>query len=652
MTTSHQKQIQTDWIADVFYDLLPKHGYEIREEQVYTAFQIATAMNQKKVHMAEAGLGTGKTFAYLLSGLAYARLTGRPVVIACASATLQEQLVGPYSDIAILSRILNLNIDARLAKHPSQYLCNVKMERVNSLAGQIDEGLAQILEWARTTRLGERTEIPELPDSVWNQMAWDEFLSCDTCYSRGYCRLIKARAHYRAAGDFVICDHTVFFEDLWMRQDQIAAGKLPLLPLYSAVIFDEGHKVLLPAAKAAGQHLVLDDLMDILLQLEEVQAARSALLAAVLASEEALTRFQTNLEAALVNDERSTRLTVRTSAKLQAAAVTLHRVLQAFYHELVTEQALHIQVLPDVYLEIYGERLERFDRGLTLLTQKDRQTIAWVERADRSLWVIPQALGELFQKHLFDIQIPVIFSSGTLSNAGDFSYLASSLGLDQPAVSRLTTSSVPSPFDYQNQVLVYLPQDLPAATTAAWFEAALQCLVSLLQLSRGRALVLTDSIAEVRQIREYLAKEPLVYQVLWEDQADRSYLVQTFKDDVTSVLVGTSFWEGIDIPGEALSLLVVWRLPFPPSDPLLDAQRQDDVKKGLNPELTIDYPEMALRLKQGCGRLIRSASDRGVIAVLEPGSPWADFVWGSFPPDAATTGQLSQVNRFFKATPE
>lgn len=642
--------IQTDWIADVFYDLLPQHGYEIREEQVYTAFQIATAMNQKKVHMAEAGLGTGKTFAYLLSGLAHARLTSHPVVIACASAALQEQLVGPNGDIATLSKILNRNIDARLAKHPSQYLCNVKMERINGLVGRDDGELTSVLGWARTTRLGERTEIPELPDSVWNQIAWDEFLSCDTCYSRGYCRLIKARTHYRGAQDFIICDHTVFFEDLWTRQDQIAAGKLPLLPLYSAVIFDEGHKILLPAAKAAGQHLALDDLMDVLFQLEKIQSARPALLAAVLASEEALTRFQTTLEDAWINDERSTRLTVRISAELQAAAITLRRALQVLYHELVTEQALHTQSLPDIYLEIYGERLEGVDRGLSLFTQKDRQTIAWVERADRSLWIIPQDLGKIFRKYLFDIQIPVIFSSGTLSNAGDFSYLASSLGLDRPTNSRLTTSSVPSPFDYQNQVLVYLPPDLPAVTAADWFEAALQSLAALLQLSQGRALVLTDSIVEVHRIREYLGKEPLAYQVLWEDQADRSYLVQTFKDDVTSVLVGTSFWEGIDIPGEALSLLVIWKLPFPPSDPLLDAQRQTAVEKGLDPELTIDYPEMALRLKQGCGRLIRAASDRGVIAVLEPfsGRPWADFVLGSFPPDAPITDQLSQVNRFLK----
>lgn len=198
----------TEWIGQVFYDILPEHGYEIREEQIYTAFQLAEAVCKSKVHFAEAGLGTGKTFAYLLTAVAYARHKGKPVLIACASTELQEQLAGRKGDIEKLSQLLCLDIDVRIAKDPRQYICDVKVNRFhNSFCEQPSSELSGLLRWAGKTERGERTEVPSVPDRVWSQVAWDEAMSCETCPARGFCKLVKARNHYRSALDLIVCDH-------------------------------------------------------------------------------------------------------------------------------------------------------------------------------------------------------------------------------------------------------------------------------------------------------------------------------------------------------------------------------------------------------------------------------------------------------------
>jgi len=303
----------TEWVGQVFYDILPGYGYEIREEQVYTAFQLADAVCKGKVHFAEAGLGTGKTFAYLLTAVAYARFRGRPAIIACASTALQEQLAGPKGDIEKLSRLLNLDIDARMAKDPRQYICDVKVNQLhNPLFAQPSKALTSVLHWAGETGRGERSEMPNVPDRVWTQVAWDEAMPCETCSARGFCKLVKARDYYRPALDLIVCDHGIFFYDLWTRDERIADGKLPLLPGYSAVIFDEGHKVILPAAMGAGRQIHKEDIDNIILSIEEIQGARTSMVAIAIALDKATSNFFEKLNQNIIDDEQSERLAVRT----------------------------------------------------------------------------------------------------------------------------------------------------------------------------------------------------------------------------------------------------------------------------------------------------------------------------------------------------
>jgi ATP-dependent DNA helicase DinG len=249
------------------------------------------------------------------------------------------------------------------------------------------------------------------------------------------------------------------------------------------------------------------------------------------------------------------------------------------------------------------------------------------------------------KKHLFAKELPVVFSSATLSTGGDFSYFARTLGLKEPS-----SSSVDSSFEFEKQVLVYLPERFPPSDQETWFPLALKQLVSLMQISGGRALVLTNAASDVRRIRAGLKEYKFPFEVLWEDSAERGYLVRRFREETSSVLVGAGFWEGIDVPGEALSLLVIWRLPFPPRDPLIEARRHEVKEQGLSPSIAVDYPEMGLRLKQGCGRLIRKRDDRGAIAILEPvrGMPWEQVAMNALPAGAEVVGSLDPLAIFLK----
>lgn len=619
-----------DWIGEVFYDILPEHGYEVREEQIYTAFQLAEAVCNKKIHLAEAEVGTGKTFAYLLTAIAYARFSGKPVVIACASTALQEQLAGAKGDIQTLSSLLGLDIDARMAKDPRQYVCDERVDGL-SLYGQNTE-FNDIHQWLQKTKQGERSEVPMVPDRIWRQIGWDESMACDMCSSSGFCKLIKARKHYRATRDLIIADHGVFFEDLWTREERIAEGRWPILPDYSLVIFDEGHKVILPAAMRAGRQIDRADIDNIILSLEEIQGARKSLISISVDLDKESSRFFSTLKSCIIDDEQSERLAVQLDEKLFERAVAFHKALENLLFEMQVEQELYTEALPISIIKTYEAQIERSMIALHRFYKNEgKDVITWVDQKDGSFWVVPRNINTMLDIHLFQKEFPVVFTSATLSNEGDFSYFIRTLGLKHPSF-----STVGSPFDIEEQVVVYLPQNSSSNYTDTKIAQNIEALVSLLKRNGGGALVLTTSVKEVVSIRKEFKNYTLPFEVLWEDKGERGYLVQTFREDVSSVLIGSSFWEGIDVPGEALSLVVIWQIPFPALDPLIEVRRKEAKEEGLDPMLTVDYPEMGLKLKQGCGRLIRTKDDQGAIAIMEPvlGTPWEKVVMGALPPGA------------------
>lgn len=605
-----------EWIGDVLYDLLPEHGYEIRDEQIFTAFKIADAFCNKNVHLAEAGLGTGKTFAYLLSAIPYARFTGKPVVIACATTALQEQLAGSEGDIRTLSRLLDLEIDARMAKDPHQYICDVRVDENMEEFGAMS---SEINEWLSNTKLGERSEIPYISDREWKKMKWEEYMACDICSCRGFCKLVKAREKYRLTKDLLIVDHETFFHDLWTREERLANGLLPILPDYSAVIFDEGHKVLLPASMQAGQQINKDEIDTMISTLEEIQGARASLASIITTIENAANSFFTQLQHSVIAGESTERVSIQRSDALLKAATTFRKTLDHLLLELQIEQELYTDSLSSNQIQAYEGQIERAIWALDKFCRNQGNNIvSWVEQKDGSFWVVPRRIGDMLNKHLFQKKIPVVFTSATLSNKGDFDYFIRTLGLEEPS-----KSTIGSPFDLENQVVVYLQK-----TTNK-----IEHLVSLLKENGGRALVLTNSLHETKKIRRKLQGYHFPFEMIWEDTGDRGYLVRKFREEETSVLIGSNFWEGIDVPGEALKLLIIWELPLNVRDPLIEVQRKEAREQGLDPMVIVDYPEMVLKLKQGCGRLIRTEEDHGAIVIMDPviGTPWESYVMGALP---------------------
>lgn len=445
-----------EWIGDVLYDILPEHGYEIRDEQIYTAFQIADAICNKNVHLAEAGLGTGKTFAYLLSAIPYARFSKKPVVIACATTALQEQLAGDKGDIKTLFKLLGLEIDARMAKDPNQYICDVKAsENIDELGDMSNE----LNEWMYKTKLGERSEIPTIPDYIWKNISWDESMPCETCENRGFCKLVKARESYRTTQDLIIVDHETFFHDLWTRDERIADGKLPLLPSYSAVIFDEGHKIMLPAAMKAGHQINQEEIQNMISSFEEIQGIRYSLEAITVALEEVSNEFFLNLSQSVIKAESTDRLSVHINDKLLKSAKSFRKTLDHLLLELQIEQELYINSLSTTQIQVFEGLIERAIFALNrFIRNNGTNIISWVDAKDGGFWVVPRNLGELLNKHLYKKGMPVVFTSATLSNEGNFDYMIRTLGLKKPS-----KSSIGSPFIIEDKVIVDLSQ-----TTKEW----------------------------------------------------------------------------------------------------------------------------------------------------------------------------------------
>ena len=537
-------------------------------------------------------------------------------MIACATTALQEQLAGSGGDIKTLSRLLGLDIDARMAKGLDQYICDVRVnENMEEIGGMSDE----IKDWLNKTKLGERSEIPTISDLEWKRMKWEESMACDICSSRGYCKPVKAREEYRLTKDLLIVDHETFFHDLWTRDERLANGQLSLLPDYSAVVFDEGHKVLLPASMQAGQEINREEIDTMISILEELQGARDSLMSTATMMEDSSNSFFIQLENSLVAGESTERLSIRINDSLLKAATDFRKILDNLLLELQIEQELYTGSLSPNQIQAYEGQIERAIWALDQFCRNQGSNIvSWVEEKDGSFWVVPRGIADMLNKHLFQKEVPVVFTSATLSNEGNFDYFIRTLGLKDPS-----KSTIGSSFDLENQVLVHLSDT----------KNKIEDLVALLKENGGRALVLTNSVHEVKEIRKGLEGYDFPFEMIWEDKGERGYLVRKFREEETSVLIGSNFWEGIDVPGDPLTLLIIWDLSLKIQDPLIEVQRKEAREQGLDPITTVDYPEMALRLKQACGRLIRKKDDNGQIIILDPviGTPWESYVTGALP---------------------
>lgn len=602
-----------EWVADVFYDTLPEAGFEVRDEQIYMAYQLERAFAQKTTIFAEAGVGTGKTLVYLLYAICYARYTRKPAIVACADESLIEQLTKPEGDLAKLARHLSLEIDARTAKSADRYLCLAKMDRVKADdedAETIEAVRAELPAFVRRYEAmqafhayGDRKEYPDLNDRQWDKISWDSFQDCFSCEQRHRCGQTLSREHYRKSADLIICSHDFYMEHVWTYEGRKREGQLPLLPEHCAVVFDEGHLLESAAQKALTyklKHAVFEELTSRLLQ-NEIRESLAVSIDEAIDRSESLFRVLSARCAAIPGSDR---LKIDLDEPLLKEVRLFREVIDRIEEELVFESELY--TLNEYQLRIVEEHLEMIQKALSLFQRSDAP-ISWAtqEEDGLSLVIMPRAVKEVLRERVFALNMPVVFSSATLSVNGSFDYIADSLG-----VARFLSFSTPSPYDYENQMEVIVP----AFPRGASFEDKKKAAASLLTRTGGRALVLFNGKEELQRFQSAIPNDPAYAdrRFYFEGDGEISHLIGAFQRDEASVLCAVSLWEGLDVPGPSLSNVIVWSLPYPPHDPVFMAKREASA----SPYEEVDLPYMLLRLKQGMGRLIRSREDRGIVAIF------------------------------------
>ncbi|MBO0958205.1 ATP-dependent DNA helicase [Neobacillus sp. MM2021_6] len=597
-----------EWIGDLFYDILPEAGFELRDEQIYMAFQLEKAFKDKQIMFAEAGVGTGKTIVYLLYSIMYARYTNRPAVIACADETLIEQLVKKEGDIAKLEKVLELNIDVRLAKSRDQYLCLKKLDQVRNqdFSDEISDIYQKLPDFIHMggsmqsfEKYGDRRDYPHLTDELWSNLNWDPLQDCFSCDKRHRCGLTLHREFYRHSTDLIICSHDFYMEHIWTKESRRREGQLPLLPEHSSVVFDEGHLLEYAAQKALSYRFTDYTLDTLLTRLMENEVREKTLYTIEDALQDNEAFFDTISQFSLQQKGSEKQIITKHPLVLKTCRKLLS-TLQTLEEELVFESELY--VINEYDLKIVEEYLEQITYSLSLFLQ-EVNGITWFEEGggERTLVIMPKMVEEVMREEVFSQKKPFIFSSATLSNQKSFDYIANSLG-----VKDYLSFTVASPFAYEEKMDVFLPR-FPKGS----MEEKIHYLIKMVQQSEGRALILLNNKEELSQLKKQLAGG-ISYPIYFEGDEEISTLVSKFQNEEHAILCSMHLWEGLDIPGRSLENVLIFSLPFPPNDPVFTAKRE-----GVdNPFLEVDLPYMLLRLRQGIGRLIRSEHDRGMVHIM------------------------------------
>lgn len=597
-----------EWIGDLFYDVFPEAGFELRDEQIYMAYQLENAFKEKKVMFAEAGVGTGKTIAYLLYAITYARYTNQPAIIACADETLIEQLVKKEGDISKLEAILGLDIDVRLAKSRDQYLCLQKFdgERLTNPADHLAEIYHTLPDFVHQgsslqsyEKYGDRRDYPMLSDEQWEKIGWDPLQDCFACEKRHRCGLTLHRDYYRHSSDLIICSHDFYMEHIWTKESRKREGQLPLLPEHSSVVFDEGHLLEYACQKALSYRFTEQTLETLLTRLLENDVREETLLTIediLLQNEHFFTAIATNSYVV----EGSEKQFIKKTPSVVTRGRELLSKLEKLEEELVFDSELY--VIEDYDLKIVEEYVDQITHSLRLFLQA-LKGITWFEeqKGERTLVIMPKMVEEVMREEVFSQKKPFIFSSATLSHQKSFDYIAASLGIDE-----YLSFSVASPFQYDEIMEIRLPK-FPSGN----FLGKVDYVMEQIQKTEGRALILVSNKQEIHDLQQMIGTK-VSHPLYFEGEAEMSTLVSKFQNDEHSVLVAMNLWEGLDIPGRSLENVILFSLPFPPNDPVFTAKRE-----GVSdPFAEVDLPYMLLRLRQGIGRLIRSEEDRGVVSIL------------------------------------
>ena len=609
------------------------------------ALAIETAIQENKQLVAEAGTGTGKTFAYLVPAL----LSGGKVIVSTGTKTLQDQLF--HRDLPAVRDALKVPVTVEMLKGRANYVCHFHLERSANegrFVSREDANYVHVIRnFVENSKTGDKAELIEVPE---NATIWPSVTSTrDNCMGQECnfykdCFVMDARKRALAA-DVVVVNHHLFFADVMLRDE----GVSELLPSANTVIFDEAHQLPEVAGLFFGEDVSTSQLLELArdAEAEYITTAKDcpALQEAANALEKSVRDFR------LIFAYEGSRMPVQKALALKG------------FDSAYSEMQAKLQALTNV-LETQAPRdpaLENcWQRGAGLMVQFQRwlaaenaNLVRWVEVFTQSvqLHATPLSVAEGFGKQLNASPRAWIFTSATLAVKSDFSHYIGQMGL-----SNANTGYWESPFDYGKQALFYVPENMPEPNSPGYSAAVAAVALPVIQASGGRAFVLCTSLRAMREIhalfKEAFEQNGIEYPLMMQGESSRSELLERFRKRGNAVLVGSqSFWEGVDVRGEALSCVIIDKLPFaPPDDPVLAARIDKMNEEGKNAFMEYQLPYAVITLKQGAGRLIRDEADSGVLMICDPrliSKPYGRRIWQSLPPFKRTRF-LADVQAFFE----
>jgi ATP-dependent DNA helicase DinG len=619
-------------------------GYQPRTAQIEMAEAIVRAVEESQSLIAEAGTGTGKTFAYLVPAI----LSGKKVIISTGTKNLQDQLFN--KDLPVIRRAVKKPFMAALLKGRSNYLCSYQLknafESTLGFSKEDSAALAKIKSWAQRTKIGDVSEMSDVAeaDPIWHQ-ATSSVENClgQDCPDYAECFLVKARKKAQEA-EILVVNHHLLCAD-WSIRD---SGFGELLPDADIVIIDEAHQLADTASNFLGiniggrqlNDLASDALVEYFKDATDIPALRTAC--------EDLDHEVKDLRLAFgIELKRGEWYEIENNPKITAGLTAVKEQLQR-----LTDQ-LELASVKTKGLESCFKRAEDLLQQLKIIIEDDSgKWIRWYEIHKKSFTLsrTPLDIAAEFRSFMQRHQAVWIFTSATLSVANKFDHFSNNLGLTNAA-----GASWGSPFDYANQSLFYHPKGLPQPNDPEFIPLIMNFALPVLQASKGRAFFLFTSHRALKQA-EMLLKDKLDYPLLVQGSRPKGLLLEQFKAAGNAVLLGTSsFWEGVDVRGEALSCVIIDKLPFSsPGDPVLKARLNAMERQGRNPFFEHQLPAAVIALRQGIGRLIRDVKDRGVLMVCDPRllkRSYGQIFLDSVPP-MKRTRDIEDVRAFFQQETE